>query len=397
MKHPFQYRLHIIIILILLCGFTSSPPLFAATTEKQQPVTVYHQQLPHQGYKVLADNNLPVPVYIQLNFTTLQNYLADRHLPVEIVLPAQSREVELVKLTAVKGKKFRFKSSYSYSIGNPLNTKPDSGYLYQFPFEHGRKFRVGQGFKGKTTHFGQNLYAVDFDMPEGTPVCAARDGVVVEIKQDSSRNGRKPEDNNYLLVYHSDGTIGNYGHLQQSGVTVRVGDQVKAGDLLALSGNTGFSSGPHLHFDVRIPLKNGSRQSIAVNFLNHDRTAVVPKVALYYYAFHQGKSDFEVALGRLLRNEDFRFRSAAVAPVGDKAEFRIETVDDTRIVFIRNPLPSAIDAEAGFKLKNMQSSNGRVVKMRVPAQTELFVTLLNPVDPLKATEFASSLAYKYQR
>lgn len=394
MKYLFQCCLHVF-ILALLFGFAASPPLLAAP-DKEQIVSVYHKEVNKQGYKVLADNNLPVPVFIQLNFKTLQNYEADRHLPVAVVLPALAKQVELINLKAVKGKKHLFESSYKYSIGNPLNTKPDIGYHYLFPFEHGRKFRVDQGFNGKSTHFGQNQYAVDFDMPEGTPVYAARGGVIAEIKQDSNRNSRKPGYNNYLLVYHSDGTIGNYAHLQQNGVKVQVGDHVKAGDLLAHSGNTGFSSGPHLHFDVRIPLKTGSRQSIPINFLNFDRTPIVPEAGQYYYAFHPGRGDFDVELGRLLHNEDFLLWSAAVSPVAGKAEFRIKTVDDTKIVFIRNPLPSAIDAEARFALKNMQSSKGRVVKLRVPAQTELFMTLLNPNDPLKPAEFTSSLTYSYK-
>lgn len=390
-----RYRLHTFIV-ILLFGLAASPPLSAAHLDKEQPVSVYHQQVNKTGYKVLADNNLPVPVFIRLNFKNLQNYGADRPLPVELLLPPRGRQVELVELTATKGKKHQFSSSYNYAIGNP-NAKPDSDYLYLFPFAHGSKFKVGQGVNGKITHFGQNQYAIDFDMPEGTPVCAARDGVVAEIKQDSNKNGKGPEDNNYLRVYHSDGTIGNYAHLQQNGVKVHVGEQIKAGDLLAYSGNTGFSSGPHLHFDVGITSKNLTRQSIPINFLHHDLTRIVPEAGQYYYAFHPGKGDFDLKLGRLLTNEDFHSWAAKAAPVGDSAEIRMETVDNTTIVFIRNRLPSDIDAAVRFDLHNMQSSNGKLVRMRVPAQTELFVTLLNPKDPLKPSKFASSLDYTYKR
>lgn len=395
MTDPLRYCSQIIILIHLFC-LVANRPLFAATPYKQELVPVYHNQINNKGYEVFADNNLPVPVFVRLNFDTLQNCKADKHLPVEIVLPAKAKRVELVKLTAGKGKKHQFTSSYNYSIGNPINTKPDAGHLYLFPFVHGSKFKVGQGFNGKTTHFGQNQYAIDFDMPEGTPVCAARDGIVAEIKQDSDVNGDKPEYNNYLLVYHSDGTIGDYSHLKQSSVKVRVGDHVNAGDVLSFSGNTGFSSGPHLHFDVRIPLKNGTRQTIPIKFLNHDRSPTVPVVGLYYYALHHDKDKFKVALGRTLRNEDYRLWLVNVSPISDKAEIRIETIDDTKIVFIRNSSTSAIDAEVRLDLNNMLSSNGNLVKIRVQAQSELFVTLLNPDDLTKPAQFTSSLAYTYK-
>lgn len=395
MTHPSRYCLQLIMLIHLFC-LVANQPLFAATPYKQDLVSVYHKQINNTEYKLFADNKLPVPVFVRLNFNLLHNYKPNKNLPVEIVLPAQAKQVELVKLKAGKGNKHQFKSSYIYSIGDPINTKPDTGYLYLFPFEHGSKFKVGQGFNGKTTHFGQSQYAIDFDMPEGTPVCAARDGVVAEIKQDSYMNGEKPEYNNYLLVYHSDGTIGDYGHLKQSSVKVRVGDNVKAGDVLALSGNTGFSSGPHLHFDVRIPLKNGARQTIPIKFLNNDRLPIVPVVGLYYYALHHNKYKFDVEYGRTLRNEDYRLWLVNVSPISGKAEIRIETIDDTKIVFIRNPLASAIDAEVRLDLNNMLSSNGNLVKMRVQAQSEVFVTLLNPNDLTKPSQFTSSLTYTYK-
>jgi hypothetical protein len=233
-------------------------------------------------------------------------------------------------------------------------------------------------------------------MPVGTPVCAARDGIVAEIKQHSDVNGNKPEYNNYLLVYHSDGTIGDYSHLKQSSVKIRVGDHINAGDVLALSGNTGFSSGPHLHFDVSIPLKNGTRQTIPIKFLNHDSSPTVPVVGWYYYALHHGKDKFKVALGRTLRNEDYWLWLVNVSPISDKAEIRIESIDDTRIVFIRNSSTSAIDADVRLDLNNMLSSNGNLIKIRVQSQSELFVTLLNPDDLTKPAQFTSSMVYTYK-
>jgi murein DD-endopeptidase MepM/ murein hydrolase activator NlpD len=100
-------------------------------------------------------------------------------------------------------------------------------------------------------------------------VHAAREGVVVQSKDDMNEGGpeRKFEKcANCVLVQHPDGTIGIYGHLMQGGNKVKVGDHVKAGDLVALSGNTGFSNGPHLHFSVFKAKDGKERLSLPVKF-----------------------------------------------------------------------------------------------------------------------------------
>jgi len=76
--------------------------------------------------------------------------------------------------------------------------------------------------------------------------------------------------NNYVLIRHEDGTLGHYCHLQKGGCLVKPGQLVKTGDAIARSGNTGFSSGPHLHFSV-YKTKNGrERESIPVKFRTAD-------------------------------------------------------------------------------------------------------------------------------
>ena len=107
-------------------------------------------------------------------------------------------------------------------------------------------------------------------MPQGSEVCAARAGQVVAVKSDSDEGGsdRKfMEKANYVVVRHSDGTHGEYVHLQRDGARVKVGQQVKAGDIIALSGNTGFSSRPHLHFHISIPVDGTKFKSVPMKFL----------------------------------------------------------------------------------------------------------------------------------
>lgn len=163
-----------------------------------------------------------------------------------------------------------------YTVGSS-NARHDDSYVYRLPFAPGATFKCTQAHNGAYSHHGSDQYAIDFKMPVGTPVHAARGGVVAKIKDDSSKGGpdRKYENHaNYVLIRHSDGTLGNYAHLAKGGAKVVVGQRVEAGDLIALSGNTGFSSGAHLHFSV-FKTKNGKgRLSIPVKFETANDSAI---------------------------------------------------------------------------------------------------------------------------
>jgi len=145
-------------------------------------------------------------------------------------------------------------------FGDPL-ARPRP-YAYRLPYARGTTFAVLQGFHGAFSHRGSNEYAVDFDCPVATPVLAARPGIVVASFDGAQGSGTTPEFReygraNFVLVLHDDGTLGEYMHLAPSGVKVAPGDRVARGDPLALSGNTGFSTTPHLHFQVMTAGEDG--------------------------------------------------------------------------------------------------------------------------------------------
>jgi murein DD-endopeptidase MepM/ murein hydrolase activator NlpD len=93
-------------------------------------------------------------------------------------------------------------------------------------------------------------YAYDFVMPIGSSVVAARGGVVSRVEERYTDGNFSPDQANYVIVDHGDGTSALYWHLTRNGALVEVGDMVSQGQPIALSGNTGFSTEPHLHFSA---------------------------------------------------------------------------------------------------------------------------------------------------
>ena len=144
--------------------------------------------------------------------------------------------------------------------------KDDTSYVYELPYEQGTKHLIVQGYYSSYSH--KNRIAIDFKMKRGTKVLAARSGVVVRLKEDGDKGGlnkKYRQQANMVVIQHDDGTRAGYWHLQQNGVLVNMGDTVKQGQPIALSGKTGYSALPHLHFLVWTN-KNNQWQQIPTRF-----------------------------------------------------------------------------------------------------------------------------------
>lgn len=144
--------------------------------------------------------------------------------------------------------------------------KDDTSYVYALPYEQGKTFRVIQGYFSRFTH--KERAALDFNMKRGTKICAARSGVVVRVKEDGKRGGLDKKyraDGNNIVIQHADGSRAGYWHLQYNGALVNVGDTVKQGQVIALSGKTGYAFNPHLHFLVW-RFSNGGWQQVPTRF-----------------------------------------------------------------------------------------------------------------------------------
>jgi murein DD-endopeptidase MepM/ murein hydrolase activator NlpD len=215
----------------------------------------------------IARNRYAVPVVVRWSLSDFDN--VDPQTPTEGVtlLPAAPKpfgvgeSVVLAELEQIDpSRRYHRELSFKARFGDPRAVPND--YAYALPYPHGLTFAVLQGFHGTFSHRGSNEFAIDFDCPVATPVLATRPGVVIATHAAAQGAGTTPEfldfkRTNFVMVQHEDGTLGEYMHLAPSGIQVKPGQHIERGQKLALSGNTGFSSTPHLHFQVMTAGEDG--------------------------------------------------------------------------------------------------------------------------------------------
>jgi murein DD-endopeptidase MepM/ murein hydrolase activator NlpD len=254
------------IILITIASLTS----FAQNSKA--PFEVYHVRNQEDGSTVVyAKNNYLCVESVSIDFTALKNMEADVKIPYEGVVPAGSKAFKLLTLKIKDNQKSSQLGYISrYCHGDIYKGQHEDEYAYTLPYKEGERYAIGQAYGGDFSHnMKGKTHAIDFTMEEGTTICAARAGVVIDVKENANKHGKSIkylEYGNYVTIYHADGSMADYFHIQKNGSKVKVGDQVSVGQEIALSGNTGWSSGPHLHFEVYSYTENMEEQTIPTKF-----------------------------------------------------------------------------------------------------------------------------------
>jgi murein DD-endopeptidase MepM/ murein hydrolase activator NlpD len=363
---------------------------------QKEYLSIYSEKGDDDSIILYAANSHIIPLWAKLTIETLRGYeLTDTNPYAFVINEGLQRQYVTTMKRQKNAQYFQYSLKYQYALGVPGDARHDDDFLYSFPFEHGTKKRLSQSFGGKFTHYGNNEYGLDFEMEIGTPVMAARNGLVIEIKEDSERGGIAASysgDANYILIKHDDGSYGNYVHLKKNGALVNVGAWVQTGEWIGLSGNTGVSSGPHLHFDVRIPSENGM-QSIPIRLLGLLGDGITPKANYYYYAFHRGNPPFETVLGRDITNTDYEGFASPVNAT-NKIAIRSEQIDMTFVLFIANGLETKADTTIKLQLMNFESSNGKTIRLFLEPLKEVFLTVLKPKQDARSFRYGYRLSYK---
>jgi len=255
-----NYRLRYILcgIFLLISGWCSA----------QINIKISYERVDN-GYHIYAENNEYCPVSVQLDFTLKNLRVIDKkHF---YVVPAKGKKILLTEVTVIqKNSAYSINYTYFANRGNHLQEEFDSDFSYDLPYQKGQGFTVYQGYNGIFSH--KNKYALDFTMPIGTPIAAIRDGIVIKVIEENDKNCNTPncqEFNNYITVYHEDGTFAEYAHIKKDGAIVNPGDTINQGAIIGYSGNVGYSTGPHLHVEVFLQ-KLKKRQTIKTAFLIND-------------------------------------------------------------------------------------------------------------------------------
>lgn len=241
--------------------------LVAFSSSQEKPTVEVYNVEKEDGIEVFAKNMNVYPVTLELEIE-MENLTSSTRMPLTMALAPESN----VKITDLRvkaqNKKWGFSTNFAYYMGS-IFAKHNDSYSYRLPYQLGTESIVAQGYNGDFSHTGKIAYSIDFDMPEGTGIYAARSGIVVDVEESFTEGGAieyYADKANFITVVHNDGTFSEYSHLKVNGVNVNVGQRIRTGQLLGYSGATGYATGPHLHFSIKKAVKGGGFITIPVKF-----------------------------------------------------------------------------------------------------------------------------------
>ena len=230
--------------------------------------------------ELIAANPSYVPIELTLDFRTIRGIeFPDPNDDLRWVVPPRSDTVLMALDLLENAAQPVLEFQYRHLAGDP-NASHQPAQPDRAPFATATNHPITQAFPQVATHVSRDSqYAVVIAMPFVTDILAARGGAVFDVAESNFSGGLDPARDapraNVVRILHDDGTYAIYAHLNWNSIRVRVGDVVERGEYIADSGNTGYSSGPHLHFAV-VRNVGMTMESVPVKFVGADSTPVAP-------------------------------------------------------------------------------------------------------------------------
>lgn len=234
------------VLIIGFCFFSCSrelnkPSFITFTTENDSIKISFKNSLKCPLYAKIIDRKTNKATYVQLD--------AESEKVIQRFHKDNMNRASLLK---------KYKYLGYYGVLNPKGY--DTSYSYTYPFLKSSS-KIIQGYDTDFSHKGAYVSkSLDFKLNIGDTVVASKPGIVIEKIVKHNKQGATEEHRdygNYIMIYHQDNTFSQYVHLKQYGNLVDVGDEVKANQPIALSGFTGWTTTPHLHFSVYKPTETG--------------------------------------------------------------------------------------------------------------------------------------------
>jgi len=273
-------RLHAVLTGIAL--FAAGPAVAADCRDGWICVDTIHQG---GSVELRARNLREYPITYTLGIESQDLEVNGPKTVTSTLAPNQSEQI-MVLSGGDGGREVDYDYSYKWTVGD-MDAVHDDDHLYSLPYASGKSYRIIQGYGSRFSHTGREEFAIDVDMKVGTPVHAARAGIVARVEESHSKGCWEDGCGNYanfIVILHGDGTTGEYYHLMQGGSQVELGDSVSQGQMIGYSGNTGHTTMPHLHFAVYRPIEWGKTQSIPVRFQGADGIIDRPRRRARYQA-----------------------------------------------------------------------------------------------------------------
>ena len=230
--------------------------LYHVGDRRSGEIKLYARNIKHHDMSVVLD----------LNLTNLSDSTDESGF----VVNGQTERLLTVLKPIDPYQRTAFQYDYRWTAGD-MFAQHDEDVIYRLPYAVGPGYYVGQSCEGRLSHLSEHSrYAVDFSLPIGTRIHAARGGKVVDLHEVSISGGTSTmhlDKGNYIDIRHDDGTVATYHHLRTMGVRVELGQRVATGEFIGFSGDTGYASGPHLHFGVQTVTPDLRTVSILVTWL----------------------------------------------------------------------------------------------------------------------------------